>query len=52
MYVAADPLGSTMWQEFEGGIYWVSLAETCNDILMAAEFQGNTVPSIYINLLI
>ena len=30
----------TMWQDFEGGIYWDKLAETCCDILRVVGFRG------------
>ena len=43
----------TMWQDFEGGIYWDELAETCDDIFKGSgiqgvvRFQGNTVAIVY-----
>ena len=30
----------TMWQDFEGGVYWVELAEICGEISRVAGFRG------------
>ena len=32
----------TMWRDFEGGVYWDELAETCGDISRVVGFWGAT----------
>ena len=36
-------LPRTMWQDFEGSVYWDELAEICSKISRAAGFRGNMV---------
>ena len=43
MCIGTCILAVTMWINFEGGVCWDELTETCSDILRAVGFQGNII---------
>ena len=43
MHMCIGILAVTMWTNFEGGVCWDELTETCSDILRAVGFQGNII---------